>query len=86
MIERVKGQARAEETPVGLVPTPRRAQPRGPEPLERGPRHAAAVDREEWAAEVPEIRAFFDRFGDRCPQALHEALDSLSQQLTAARV
>ena len=28
---------------------------------------ALRVDRDEWAAEVPEIRAFFDRFGDRLP-------------------
>jgi phosphoenolpyruvate carboxykinase (GTP) len=44
------------------------------------------VDRDEWAAEVPEIRAFFDRFGDHCPPSLHESLDTLAQQLTAARV
>ena len=31
------------------------------------------VDRDEWAAEVPEIRAFFDRFGDRLPAELGAA-------------
>ena len=33
------------------------------------------VDRDEWAAEVPEIRAFFDRFGDRLPGSLNRSLD-----------
>jgi GTP-dependent phosphoenolpyruvate carboxykinase len=40
------------------------------------------VDRDEWAAEVPEIRAFFDRFGPRLPAELGRALDALGQQLT----
>ena len=86
MIERVKGQARAEETPVGLVPTRDALNLEGLSLSSADLDTLLSVDREEWAAEVPEIRAFFDRFGDRCPQALHESLDSLSQQLTAARV
>jgi phosphoenolpyruvate carboxykinase (GTP) len=45
-----------------------------------------SVDRDEWAAEVPEIRAFFDRFGDRLPGSLNRSLDVLSQQLTTAAV
>ena len=44
------------------------------------------VDRDEWAAEVPEIRAFFDRFGDRLPASLNRSLDVLSQQVTTAAV
>ena len=44
------------------------------------------VDRDVWASEVPEIRAFFDRFGDRLPGSLNRSLDVLSQQLTTAAV
>ena len=63
MIDRVKGRAAAKETPIGLVPT--EAPSTGTASTSAG--RAAAllhVDRDEWAAEVPEIRAFFDRFGD----------------------
>ena len=44
------------------------------------------MDRAEWAAEVPEIRAFFDRFGDRLPEEMKRSLDALNEQLTAAAV
>ena len=44
------------------------------------------VERDEWAAEVPEIRAFFERFGDRIPEPLVRSLDSLAQQLAATTV
>jgi len=44
------------------------------------------VDRDEWAAEVPEIRAFFDRFGNRLPPSLNQSLDALSHQLTTTSV
>ena len=34
-----------------------------------------------WAAEVPEIRAFFDRFGGRLPPELSRTLDTLAHKL-----
>ena len=54
----------------GLAP---RARPSG--------RRCCSVDRGEWAAEVPEIRAFFDRFGDRLPRELDARLSALEQDL-----
>jgi phosphoenolpyruvate carboxykinase (GTP) len=86
MIERVKGQGRAAETPVGFVPTRDALNLDGLGLSAADLETLLTVDRDEWAAEVPEIRAFFERFGAQCPQALHESLDTLSQQLTAARV
>jgi GTP-dependent phosphoenolpyruvate carboxykinase len=44
------------------------------------------VDRAEWAAEVPEIRAFFDRFGNRLPAEMARSLATLNGQLTTAAV
>jgi phosphoenolpyruvate carboxykinase (GTP) len=86
MIERVKGQGRATETPVGFVPTRDALNLEGLNLSGAELDTLLTVDRDEWAAEVPEIRAFFERFGEHCPQALHESLDTLSQQITAARV
>ena len=40
-----------------------------------------AVSRGEWAAEVPEIHAFFERFGERLPPELAQALGTLEQDL-----
>jgi phosphoenolpyruvate carboxykinase (GTP) len=86
MIERVKGKAAAVETPIGLVPAPDALNLEGLT-LSRAQVDALLkVDRDEWAAEVPEIRAFFERFGDRMPASLLRSLDSLAQQLTTAPV
>jgi phosphoenolpyruvate carboxykinase (GTP) len=86
VIERVKGQGKATETPVGFVPTRDALNLEGLSLQSADLDTLLSVDRDEWAAEIPEIRAFFEKFGDRCPPALHESLDTLSQQLTTARV
>ena len=81
MIDRVKGKGDAVETPVGLVPAPGALNLDG---LDLTPSQVDAllrVDREEWAAEVPEIRAFFEKFGDRLPKQLSESLDGLAHRL-----
>jgi phosphoenolpyruvate carboxykinase (GTP) len=83
MIDRVQGRGGARETPIGLVPR-EDALPLDGLPIPRADVEALLkVDREEWAAEVPEIRAFFDRFGSRLPAELGKALDALDDQLTA---
>jgi phosphoenolpyruvate carboxykinase (GTP) len=86
MIDRVKGMGGATETPIGLVPTPNALDWEGLS-LSAADRAALlSVDRGEWAAEVPEIRAFFDRFGDRLPSSLRGSLEALNGQLTATTV
>ena len=86
MIDRVQGRGRATETAVGLVPTPDALNLEGLDLSKAEVDELLRVDRDEWAAEVPEIRAFFDRFGDRLPGSLNRSLDVLSQQLTTAAV
>ena len=86
MIDRVKGQAAAVETPIGLVPAPEALNVEGLGLSRAEVERLLRVDRDEWAAEVPEMRAFFDRFGDRLPSELSRALDALSQQVAAAAV
>ena len=86
MIDRVEGKGGAAETPAGMVPTPEALNLDGL-PLSRADVESLLrVERDEWAAEVPEIRAFFDRFGDRLPVELSRSLDSLSRELATAPV
>ncbi len=86
MIDRVKGNAAAQETPIGLVPTEGALNWDGLSlsPAER--QLLLAVDRAEWAAEVPDIRAFFDRFGERLPAELGAGLRALEQDLSRVAV
>jgi phosphoenolpyruvate carboxykinase (GTP) len=86
MIDRVKGAAAGAETPIGVVPAEGALNVDGLGLGRADVERLLRVDRDEWAAEVPEIRAFFDRFGDRLPPELSRALDSLSLQVNAATV
>jgi phosphoenolpyruvate carboxykinase (GTP) len=79
MIGRVKGHAGGVDTPIGIVPGENDLDWDGLS-LSRAEKEALLrVDKAEWAAEVPEIRAFFDRFGPRLPPSLSQSLDTLAQ-------
>ena len=74
----------AIETPIGRVPSTGDIDTDGldmpVEDLER----ILEVDREQWLAEIPAIREFFDTFGDRTPAALVAQLDALEERLQTA--
>ena len=86
MIDRVKGGAAGAETPIGVVPAEGALNVDGLGLGRADVERLLRVDRDEWAAEVPEIRAFFDRLGDRLPSELSRALESLSLQVNTATV
>jgi phosphoenolpyruvate carboxykinase (GTP) len=86
MIERVKGRGAAEETPIGLVPAESALDWEGLSLDAAARRTLLAVDRGEWAAEVPEIRTFFERFAERLPPALGSALAALESDLSRVTV
>jgi phosphoenolpyruvate carboxykinase (GTP) len=81
MIDRIKGKVSGEETPIGTVPRPQDLNLDGLDLSAGDLRALLRVDREEWAAEVPEMRSFFDRFGARMPRELNDSLDGLAQRL-----
>ena len=86
MIDRVKGRGSATETPIGLVPTESALDWDGLA-LSRPERQGLLdVDRAEWAAEVPEIRAFFERFGGRLPAEMERSLSALEQDLARVAI
>jgi len=86
MIERAKGKAAADETPIGLVPTESALNWDGLGLSAAERQLLLKVDRSEWASEVPEIRAFFDRFGDRLPAELDAGLGALERDLAKVAV
>ena len=71
----------AASRPIGLVPTESGIDWDGLA-LSRPERQGLlGVDRAEWAAEAPEIRAFFERFGGRLPAEMERSLSALEQDL-----
>jgi phosphoenolpyruvate carboxykinase (GTP) len=81
MLDRIKGKAGGVETPIGQTPRPQDLNLEGLSLNASDMGALLSVDRDEWAAEVPEIRGFFDRFGDHLPGSLSDSLDALAQRL-----
>jgi phosphoenolpyruvate carboxykinase (GTP) len=81
MIDRVTGKAGAVETPIGLLPKPGDLNLDGLDFPRAMLETLLKVDREEWAAEVPQIQEFFAKFGARLPRTMTEQLEGLAQRL-----
>ena len=81
VVERIDGQAAAVETPIGHVPAPASLDTDGLDMTEAALEAALAVDVEEWAAEIPQIQEWFEKFGDDLPAVLWTELDGLRARL-----
>ena len=78
VLGRCDGSAQAVETPIGYVPRAEDINLEGqdevtPETLQE----LLAVDKDQWKAEVADIRTHYAKFGDKLPHALRECLASL---------
>jgi phosphoenolpyruvate carboxykinase (GTP) len=85
IFERCRGKADGQQTPIGILPAPGELDLSGLE-LD-GDDHAEllGVDVEGWLAEIPLIRAYYEKFGVRLPSALSDELDQLEARLNAAK-
>jgi phosphoenolpyruvate carboxykinase (GTP) len=81
VIERLEGTAAAVETPIGLVPAPGALDIDGLDLTEDQVRQALAVDPEEWKRELPQIKEWFEKFGEQLPTVLWTELDGLKARL-----
>ena len=84
VFRRCDDEAEAVETPIGLVPALEAVlDTEGLDISARRPGGAAAVDPEDWRAELPQVHEHFATFGDRLPEQLREQLDALEKRLNA---
>jgi phosphoenolpyruvate carboxykinase (GTP) len=84
VLERCDGRAEAKETAIGLVPTEDALDLSGVDIAPEALREVLKVDLDEWRKEIPLIREFFDKFGDKLPGELREALDGLEGRIERA--
>ena len=75
------GTAEAVETPIGFQPTPEALDTAGLDLSREDVAKVLAVDVEEWRAEIPQIVAWFEKFGDKLPGVLWAELDALKARL-----
>ncbi len=81
VVERLDGTAGAVESPVGYLPAPGSLDLSGLDIPAEDIEAALAVDVDEWRAEIPEVVAWFEKFGDKLPGVLWSELDALKARL-----
>jgi phosphoenolpyruvate carboxykinase (GTP) len=81
MCERVEGTAGAKETPIGLMPEEGGLDISGLDVGAEDMSELLTVDTEAMKAEIPDIQAHFNQFGDRLPGRLKKELGKLEKRL-----
>jgi phosphoenolpyruvate carboxykinase (GTP) len=74
MVERIRGTARAEETPIGWVPAPGALDVSGLDVTPERLRQALTCDPGEWLEALGELGEFYKQFGGRLPAPISETL------------
>ena len=85
IFERCAGTAKAIETPIGNLPAEGALDMEGLGLQKEDLAELMGVDVEGWLHEVPLIREYYARFGDRMPKELVDQLDQLEARLKAHR-
>jgi phosphoenolpyruvate carboxykinase (GTP) len=74
MVERIRGTGRAEERPIGYVPTLDGLDLTGLDVSRDRLREALRSDASDWLPALDDLAGFFDQFGPRLPAAIGDSL------------
>jgi phosphoenolpyruvate carboxykinase (GTP) len=80
---RVKGEAAAQETPIGLLPAEGAIDTSGLDVSAEAMRELMSVDKEAWRGEAGDLEEFLKSFGDRVPEGIWRQQKSLVERLQA---
>jgi len=81
IFNRVDGNAEAVETPIGLVPTPDSLNTAGLDLSASDLELLLTVDADAVKAELPQVEAYLEQYGDRLPAEMTAQLDALKGRL-----
>jgi phosphoenolpyruvate carboxykinase (GTP) len=81
IFRRCEGKAEAIESPIGLLPAEGAIDIGGLDITEEAMRELHDVDAEQVKAQLPQMRAHLEQFGDRLPAEIAAQLDALEQRL-----
>ena len=82
VFERTKNQAKAEETPIGYIPSKEELDLSNLKLTENTLSDLFKVDKAEWQHEAEELRQYFKLFKDHLPKELTAELDNLEKRLS----
>ena len=81
IIRRLEGRANAVDTPIGRLPVLAELDLEGVDISDEDLQELFRVDRGSWNAEADMTAEYFEQFGDRVPEAMHEQLTALRERL-----
>ncbi len=81
VFERVTGEGKAVETPIGYMPSIDAIDRTGLDVSEADMAELLKVNKDEWLKEVVSIREHYTKFGDHLPKELSNQLDALEKRL-----
>ncbi len=80
ILERTAGKAKAEETPIGWVPTPNALNLDGLDVSPQTMKELLHLDGEDWKQELSDVKLFFEKFEDRLPEAVEDERKAVSER------
>jgi len=80
--ERVEGTGKAQQTPIGNLPTPDALDLSGLQLSPNGLKELLAVDLAGWKKEAEDVAASYAQFDGKLPKALNDQLDGLRKRLS----
>jgi phosphoenolpyruvate carboxykinase (GTP) len=81
IVERIRGNARAEETPIGWIPTADALDTTGLALSRAQLGEALRVDHGEWTQALADLGDFYGQFGRRLPQPIAKTLTETRRKL-----
>ena len=81
MCERLEGTAGAQKTAIGYLPNKEDLDLNGLTIADENIEELLRVDKDAWRAEIPDVEAFFAKFGNRLPERLRQQLRNLRERL-----
>jgi phosphoenolpyruvate carboxykinase (GTP) len=81
VFERVDGEGKAQETPIGFMPTVDAIDRTGLNVSESDMAELLKVNKDEWKKEVSSIREHYAKFGNHLPKELSDELEALEKRL-----
>ncbi|MGH0035800.1 MAG: phosphoenolpyruvate carboxykinase (GTP) [Myxococcota bacterium] len=85
VFRRCEGTAKAQETPVGLIPSAEDLDLSGLDLEAEDLKILLSVDVAGWLEELPKLREYYAQFGDRLPAEIARELDRMEEALEASR-
>jgi phosphoenolpyruvate carboxykinase (GTP) len=86
IFERVDGSGRAVDTPIGRLPAAGALDVGGLRVSDADMSELVRADIDAWIAELPSIRAHYEKFGSHLPAGLRDELAALEKRLQAAAI